>query len=534
MTNRTAIGRIAPVLAALLAPGAAEGRQDSGPAGQVEIGAPGFESPVSSSLGQMPGSGGNLGGNAPGSDRPVIGGGTGASGRVPPSLSTPGGDQFQDLGGAGMGLVPGLPEPSVPIFGPMTISDIEDEGPPDGLTLDQAVALLVRNNLTLRSRFFELPKARADILTASLYPNPLLFYDAQLVPYGNYSEEQPGGPVQHDLNIQHPIDLTNKVGARTRVAERAYTVLEAQYRDAVRIEMDNLYRTYLGVLLARRAVDFSRAAVTGLESFLETVRDRRQEELATEVDVNQILLLREQAMIGLEDAIQSERAAKIRLGTLLNLPPSQAEQIPIRGTLFKTETPDPPLGAALVRLALESRPDLAAFRMGVDRSRADLDLALANRLADVYMLYQPFTYQDNDVGVGEQGSYSWALGLTVPLPLYNRNQGNIQRAKLNVEQTKVELTSQERQVVAEVIQAEREYLVSRAAAERLRQVSRPAAEQILETAKLRYRAGEQDLLYVLNAYREYNGFVRQYLSTWLRYRRAMLSLNTAVGRRILP
>ena len=124
--------------------------------------------------------------------------------------------------------------------------------------------------------------------------------------------------------------------------------------------------------------------------------------------------------------------------------------------------------------------------------------------------------------------------MTVPLPVYNRNQGNIQRARLNVEQTKVELAAQERRVIAEVKQAEKEYLVARASAERLRQVALPAAQQVLSTAIVRYRAGEQDILYVLNAFRQYNDFVRQYLSTWLRYRRAMLRLNTAAGRRLLP
>lgn len=61
----------------------------------------------------------------------------------------------------------------------------------------------------------------------------------------------------------------------------------------------------------------------------------------------------------------------------------------------------------MIRLALKSRPDLLAFRLGIDRSRVALDLARANRLADVSVLNQPFTYQDNDIGIGEGGSYSW-------------------------------------------------------------------------------------------------------------------------------
>jgi cobalt-zinc-cadmium efflux system outer membrane protein len=529
VTTRTAIGIIASVLSALMVPEGSSARQ-VGPQGE---GTPGFQPPTQSSLGQLPGSGGTLSGEAPDASRPFLGGGANSP-IVPPSISNPGSDQFQALSAGRGALVPSLPEPSLPIFGPLSLPAEGVVGPPDGLTLDQAVQLLVRNNLDLRSRFLELPQARADILTASLYPNPLLFADAQLIPYGNYDETRPGGPIQYDINISHPVDVTGKVRARMGVAGRVYDVVEAQYRDTVRVEIDNLYRAFVSVLLARETVAFSRAAVSGLDQFLETVRDRQQEELATQVDVNQVLIIREQALVGLDEAIEAERVAKLQLGTLLNLPPDQADRIEVRGTLFPTDAPSPPLGEPLLGLAMQSRPDLLAFRLGIESSRAEQKLAEANRLADIYVLFQPYTFQDNDIGIGDRGSHSWALGVTAPLPIYNRNQGNIQRARYNVEQTRLELAAQERRVIAEVLQAEKEYLVSRAAAERLRQAALPAAQQVLDTALVRYRAGEQDLLYVLAAYREYNGFVRQYLSSWLRYRRAMLSLNTAVGRRILP
>ena len=51
-------------------------------------------------------------------------------------------------------------------------STTADEGPPDGLTLDQAIELLVQQNLDLRAKYLEIPQARADVLTASLRANP--------------------------------------------------------------------------------------------------------------------------------------------------------------------------------------------------------------------------------------------------------------------------------------------------------------------------------------------------------------------------
>ena len=486
-----------------------------------------------SSLGLMPGGGGNLFGNAPGSERPIIGGAPGTTTPLaPPSISDPSFGSYQNLGGMGLGLMPELPPADLPVFGVLALPGDEDPGPRDGLTLDDALERLVRENLDLRSRFMEIPQARADILTASLYANPLVFFDSQLVPYGNYSDQRPGGPTQYDLNISHPLDLSGKRRARVKVATAAEKVIEAQYQDAVRLEIANLYEAYLGVLLARESIRFSRAALTGLDAVLETIRDRREHEIATQADVDGVLVQRELAAASLLDAEQTHRSAKVRLGVLLGIPAREAERIEIRGSL-KVEAPPPPLGASLTDLALRCRPDLSAYRLGLRRSRADVDLAMANRFADVYVLYQPFTYQDNSP-FGAESATSWAAGVTIPVPLYNRNQGNIRRARLNVDQSKTELAAQELRAIAEVSHAEKEYLTARASVERMERTIRPAADRVLQTAEVRWKSGEKDILFYLAALRDYNAFARQYLGEWLRYRRSMLRINTVVGQRLLP
>ena len=129
---------------------------------------------------------------------------------------------------------------------------------------------------------------------------------------------------------------------------------------------------------------------------------------------------------------------------------------------FETDRELPQSAEALVESALSSRPDLLAFRFGVQRASADVRLALANRFSDVYLLAQPYTYQDNRP-FGLKSPTSWALGVTVPLPVYNRNQGNLERAKINVSQTRVELAALERQVADEVDEAIREFELSREA-----------------------------------------------------------------------
>jgi cobalt-zinc-cadmium efflux system outer membrane protein len=111
------------------------------------------------------------------------------------------------------------------------------------LTLDQAIELMVQQSIDLMALRFEITKSDADISTAGLRSNPIVNGAAQLVPYGEYSAQRPGGSggqPQYGANVALPIDLTRKRKALIGVAERAKRVTEAQLQDYVRKMIDEL------------------------------------------------------------------------------------------------------------------------------------------------------------------------------------------------------------------------------------------------------------------------------------------------------
>ena len=131
-------------------------------------------------------------------------------------------------------------------------------------------------------------------------------------------------------------------------------------------------------------------------------------------------------------------------------------------------------------------------------------------------------------------SRSWAVGFTVPMPIYNRNQGNIARARSNVSQTQTELAALERRVISEIRLADRHYRSSREALARIEKTSLPHAEQALERNSREFAAGKispDDYLGHLDDAAE---AARSYREALIRHRRSMLDLNTAVGLRLLP
>jgi cobalt-zinc-cadmium efflux system outer membrane protein len=70
------------------------------------------------------------------------------------------------------------------------------------------------------------PQADADIVTAGLRTNPLLYLVGQFIPYGFFTDATPGGPTQYDVNITYPVDVSHKRQSRTIVARMARTALE--------------------------------------------------------------------------------------------------------------------------------------------------------------------------------------------------------------------------------------------------------------------------------------------------------------------
>jgi cobalt-zinc-cadmium efflux system outer membrane protein len=530
MTRGAALGCLA--LGVFLVSGARETRaQEAEELLPTITRAPGEGEPGFTSLGRTPGAGGLPFENLPGAGEPLLGGRPGpAFPRVPSATTSPGAG-VPAPARRGISAPPALPISRFPLYGPLSVpTGPDEEGPPDGLTLDQAIERLICENLDLRAKAHEIPKAEADRLTAGLRANPLMFFDAQRVPYGSNSSGRGGGSsvqngTEYDLNFNHPLDLNGKRRARIEVASRARRVLEAQYQDAVRLEIDNLYTAFVNVLGERETVRYAEASVVGIRGVLSTTRTQLENKVITEADFLQVKGQLDAAELGLMDARELHHDAKQSLCVLLNIPTDQAEGLEIRGTIHD-RLPSPPPVDELIGITLACRPDLAAFRLGIARAQADVRLAERNRFQDVYLLYQPYTY--------EAGVRSWAVGATVPLPVYNRNQGNIERAKINVSQVRTELSAQEQRVIAEVRKAYREYDLTRVTVARIERELLPDAIKVRDTVYRQFTLGEVDTIAFLNAQRAYNDIVRQYRDTAVRHRRSMVRLNTVVGQRLLP
>jgi cobalt-zinc-cadmium efflux system outer membrane protein len=422
---------------------------------------------------------------------------------------------------------------NVPRYGDLELPARPEEArPPGGLTLDEAIDRLVHENLNILALRHEIDQAQADVLTAGLRANPALYADAQLVPYGRYSRAAPGGQTQYDVNITYPLDVSRKRRARVDAAVKAKRVTEAQFQDAVRLTIDNLYTVFVDVAAAEETLRYSRAYAEGITRLLKLNRELLEKGQITEATTDALQAQVERAQFQTREAAHALGRTTRTLAVVLNVPRAEVDALKVRAGLRSVAELPMPMDR-LVASALETRPDLNAHRLGVTRADADVKLAHAERYSDVYLLAQPYTLQDNRP-FGLKSPTSWALGMTVPLPIYNRNQGNIARARSNAVQTRVELAALERQIANEAEEAVREFELSRDGVLELEREVLPASRRVRDAAFRRFQGGEANALEYLEAQRQYNDVVRQYRDSLVRHRRAMLDVNTAVGARVMP
>ncbi|MGH7222745.1 MAG: TolC family protein [Gemmataceae bacterium] len=405
------------------------------------------------------------------------------------------------------------------------------DGSSDGLTLDAAIERLLAANYDLAAKFQDIPKARADILTARLRNDPVVFLSATQLPYQQYSSQRPGTPL-YDITLVQPLDVSGKHRTSVRVAEHEYRVLEARYQDAVRHEIDKLYTTYVDVLEARALRKTAQAEVAVLTELVETARRLVQKGgQRPQAELTKANLRKATAEIALQRAEVTLQRFRRNLAVLLAAP-EQTDSLKLRGSLHD-RTPPPPCTEELIRIALESRPDLVSYRLSVERGQAQVRQQRAQGIEDVFLFFSP--YQGIDFSAqGKQTANGWEFGVLLPFPALNRNQGNVARAQANVTQLAIEVEAVEQQVVSEVRRAATEYEVSRNEVERYEQDLLPGVRSVREDRYRLYDSGQQAIDAVLIAQRDYNDTVRQYWEALARHRRGMLELNSAVGRRLLP
>jgi len=377
------------------------------------------------------------------------------------------------------------------------------------VTLDEAVALLRRQSPELLAGALKVRAAQGDVTTARLYPNPTLSFGAGNFPIGRTNPPGigAGDTVNEQVGIGQELVLWGKRGERIAAAHGRMAAAGAERADLDRRLVFEVRARFVRTLVAGERLRLARENLT---HYRETVRVSRERADAGEIsaaEFDKIALEQRGFEHEVADAEIERREAVAELLPLLGL--DVADLVPVgelRLPAARTDTD------TLVSEALRRRPDLTAAEREAEAAEAALRLARAERWPNVTVGVQ---YTHDEFQVAGNLANSLGANFSLPLPLVNRNQGEIQRAEAEALIARHEVQKLRLGIPQEVRTAVTSYTVAGERVRRFEQAFLRQSEDARRAAEVSYREGAISLLEFVEAERTFIQTQRDHLDALL-------------------
>ncbi len=406
-----------------------------------------------------------------------------------------------------------------------------------GITIDEAVEEGIRSNLELLAAKYDVSIARADELTAGLWYNPSITIDGLAQTFGsNWNQTTAGGPKQNDAVLSYPLDITNKRGKRKESAHQAYKAAEANFQDIIRKKVLEIRLSYINVMLNEELLKLSHEKESNMQKLVELLKTR--------VGSKDILpLLQSRAQLALDQAAQARKKRENNLiaskNSLVSLLASSSFDVDfeIKTKLRDFSVQDLPDKEKIVNDALQTRPDIQELKINYLKAVSDRKLASAMTLDNLglslgYTSYSGMDANPNTGAPALNGTSAWSASLNIPLPLFDRNQWNKEKANLLMEQILKQAKALELSIRQEITNLYDHVSLTKELIVKYENVQLKNAEYVRDTQQRLFGTGaqQQGLLEYFDSIGAYNDTLEDYYNSLADYRKDIASLNAALGR----
>ncbi len=358
------------------------------------------------------------------------------------------------------------------------------------LTLEQALAQALRDSPDYLAARQETAAAVGARQQAGLIPNPELAFEV---------EDTRSSSQTRSVTLTQPFELGGKRAARVALAEANAAVVDAELTARSYALRADIIQSFYELLLAEEGVRLAEQsqalALRSLDSSAAQIRAGKISPVSgTRAEVEQVT-----QRLELRRALQQRDNARVSLARQLGISVTELGE-PV-GDLDRL--PAPP-GEALLLKAIRQTPAMLKARRQVAAGDADVDLQRSQR------------YPDVRVSLGSQydeleGERVNLVGFSLPLPLFDRNQGNLLAASSRADQARDLQRATELQVQAETLQALRDWRSASADVDDLRNRILPAGQRTVDDLTRGFSLGRFAQLDVLEAQRALISARGQYL-----------------------
>lgn len=395
--------------------------------------------------------------------------------------------------------------------------------PVQTLTWQNVKERFEQNNPTLLADKLNIDESKAEEITAHLRPNPgLALLSDQITPFNLGQSNSPFQYLLPSATFSYLHERQHKRELRLESAQKATGIAISTHADLDRTMLFTLRSAFVSTLQAKAVLQLSTETLAYYDRVLAVSRDRFQAGDIAQVDLDRLELQRVQYESDLQTAIVNLRTAKIQLRTLLNdLTP--IEQFDVVGPFDFSEQ----LSSQdeLRKIALDTRPDLRAAVEAVDKAQTDHKLAVANGSTD-----PTFSF---DLGRNPPIDLYFGVGVSFPLRIFDRNQGEKLRTKLDIDRNQRLLDASRAQVYSDVDSAYATLTSNLVLLQPYKTKYLQQAIRVRDTMTFSYQHGGASLLDFLSAENDYRSVELSYVNLVGAYLTAAAQLNMAVGREVI-
>jgi outer membrane protein, heavy metal efflux system len=400
---------------------------------------------------------------------------------------------------------------------------------PKPLTWEEVRAQFEANNPTLAAGALGIDESKAEEVTAYLRPNPQATLGVDQI--GTTSK----GPLSQAVllaSVSYLHERQHKRELRLESAQKATGIAVSGQADLERNLIFTLRSAFVGILQAKAVLRVAQDNLAYWDQVLKISKDRYDAGDIAQIDFQRLDLQRVQFESDVQTADVNLRTAKIQLLMLLN-DRTPVDQFEVLG-LFEFNDQLGPL-EQYRQIAMDNRPDLKEAVQSLDKSKTDHQLAVANGSTDPtinidagfpaisrdYVNYTPFLYEY----VG--------LGLSIPLRIFDRNQGEKERTQIDISRNQKLLDAQEAQVFNDVDSAYASVNSNIILLRPYKSKYLSEATTVRDTVRFSYEHGGAALLDFLSAENDYRGVQLNYVNLVGAYLLAAAQLNLAAGREVI-
>lgn len=369
------------------------------------------------------------------------------------------------------------------------------------LTLDAAIGRALENSPRLKSFASAKMASKGELRQAGALPNPELGVEAEN--FAGKNDYKGFNSAEISYGVSQLVEIGGKRSARKDAAAQGYQIAGFEYEAARLDVIRDVTIAYAEAVAAKEAVTLAEKQKSLATEVLKNVTQRVNAAAEPLFQKSKSEVALSTSEIALDKAQRDYTIARKQLAAQWG-EDAQVDDLD-SSHFFEISSPAPLEGTAIKR-----NPDFVRWDSELARSKANLDLERANAIPDPSI----------SVGVRdfrESGDRAFMAGLSIPIPVFNANGGNIAKARHEVNKTESDKRAAEITLSTELMRTQQELENAYRQAQSLKDTVIPAAEKAYSLSRQGYGAGKFPYLEVLDAQRtlvearaEYNDTLKEY------------------------